>query len=119
MRILIADDDRDTVMTLGILLRSEGHEVCLAQRPDEVAGAVRDFKPKVVLLDIGMPGRSGYDIAQQLTREHGARCPTLVAVTALRSAAAKAKADDSGFHHFVSKPYDPAGLISLVARLDR
>ena len=63
MRILIADDDRDTIMTLGILLRSEGHEVCLAQRPEEVAGAVREFKPKVVLLDIGMPGRSGYEIA--------------------------------------------------------
>jgi CheY-like chemotaxis protein len=119
MRILIADDDRDTVMTLGILLRSEGHEVRLVEHSHEVPDAVRQFRPGVVLLDIGMPVRSGYDIAQELSRTYGAACPTLVAVTALKSAAARAKADDSGFHHFVSKPYDPVMLLSLVERLDR
>lgn len=63
MRVLIADDNLDTVMTLGILLRSEGHEVWSTQAGREVPSAVRTFKPALVLLDLGMPDLSGYEVA--------------------------------------------------------
>ena len=115
---MIADDDRDTVMTLGILLRSEGHEVWLAQRGAEVNDAVRQFKPRLVLLDIGMPDRSGYDVAQELTREYGAACPILIAVSGHCNAADKEKAEISGFRQLVAKPYDPQGLVSLIGELE-
>ena len=119
MRVLIADDDRDTVMTLGILLRSEGHETWLVQKGAEVAQAVREFKPSVVLLDLGMPDRSGYEVAEELARDHGASCPTLIAVSGRSKAVDREKAEISGFHHFIPKPYDPAALLSLVTRLDK
>jgi CheY-like chemotaxis protein len=119
MRVLIADDDRDTVMTLGILLRSEGHEIWLAQRGLEVAEAVREFKPRLILLDMGMPDRSGFDVAEELFREYGAACPILVAVTGHNNSAERARAEISGFHHFFAKPYDPNEVLALVAQLDR
>src|SRR5689334_18478552 len=86
MRVLIADDDRDTAMMLGILLRSEGHDVLSTERLSEVAGLVREFQPRVVLLDVEMRDAemrdaSSFEVAQQLLREHGAGCPTLVATS--------------------------------------
>ena len=119
MRVLIADDNRDTVMTLGILLRSEGHEVWSAQGGSEVPDAVRDFKPGLVLLDIAMPDRSGYEVAEELYREYGPGCPVLVALSGQCSAADKTRAEISGFHHFIPKPYDPASLLDFVARLGK
>ena len=59
LRVLIADDDRDAVMTLGILLRSEGYEVHLAQSGKEAMSAALEAKPDVALLDLQMPGFSG------------------------------------------------------------
>lgn len=119
MRVLIADDNRDAVMTLGILLRSEGHEVWAAHGGSEVPSAVREFKPGLILLDIAMPDRSGYDVAQELYREYGPECPTLVALSGQCDASAKARAEVSGFHHFISKPYEPANLLAFVAELDK
>jgi len=119
MRVLIADDDRDTVLTLGILLRSEGHEVWSARGGLEVPAAVREFKPKLVLLDIEMPDRSGYDVAEELSREYGTECPVLIAVTAHSDAANKTRAEISGFHCLVAKPFDPKSLLALLAACDR
>ena len=119
MRVLIADDNRDTVMTLGILLRSEGHEVWSTQAGSEVTGAVREFKPALVLLDIGMPDLSGYEVAQELCRQYGAERPVLIALSGQCDAAAKARADVSGFHHFIPKPYEPGSLLALIAKLEK
>ena len=119
MRVLIADDDRDTVMTLGILLRSEGHETWLVQKGADVAQAVREFKPTVVLLDLCMPDRSGYDVAEELSRAYGTSCPTLIAVSGFSKTVDRDKVEISGFHHFIPKPYDPDALLRLVAQLGR
>ena len=119
MRVLIADDNRDTVMTLGILLRSEGHEVWSTQAGKEVPSAVREFKPALVLLDIGMPDLSGYEVAQELYREYGPERPVLIALSGQCDASAKARADVSGFHHFIPKPYEPAGLLAFIAELEK
>src|SRR5689334_15481728 len=115
MRVLIADDNRDAVMTLGILLRSEGHEVWVTQAGREVPQAVREFKPGLVLLDITMPDRSGYELAEELYREYGAECPVLVALSGHSDPAVKTRAEISGFHHFIPKPYEPARLLAFVA----
>ena len=119
MRVLIADDNRDTVMTLGILLRSEGHVVWSTQGGSEVAGAVRAFKPSLILLDLNMPDRSGYDVAQDLHTEHGPACPVLVALTGQTDGASRDRAELTGFHHFIPKPYKPASLLALIADVDR
>jgi DNA-binding response OmpR family regulator len=117
MRVLIADDERDTLMTLGILLRSEGFDVQLLHGGTEVPSAVRKFRPQAVLLDLGMPDRNGYEVATELTREYGSARPILIAVTAHSSESDKRAAEVCGFHHHVSKPYDPDKLLSLLASL--
>ena len=119
MRVLIAADDRDAIMTLGILLRSEGHEVWSAQGAAEVADAVREFKPDLVLLDVALGERSGYELAAELSREHGSDCPVLVALTGRGDGADRVRAEKCGFQHLVVKPYDAdemLGLLSLVGQ---
>ena len=118
LRVLIADDNRDTVMMLGILLRSEGIDVRLATRGAEVQAAVAEFRPDAVLLDITMPDRSGLQIALELARDYGAKCPVLIAVTAHSDETAKRLTAKSGFRHHVGKPYDPDALLRLVASIE-
>ena len=117
IRIVIADDERDTVMTLGVLLRSEGFDVKLAERGSEVAGLVAAMRPQAVLLDIAMPGRSGYDVAEELRRTYAERCPLLVAVTARTSPEDRMQAYASGFRHYFAKPYNAAELVRFLSAL--
>ena len=119
LRVLIVDDERDTVMTLGILLRSEGIDVRLATAGAQVAALVADFRPDAVLLDVEMPDRSGLQVALELARDHGPRRPVLIAVTGHSTETARRLTAKSGFQHHIAKPYDPDALIRLVTSIDR
>ncbi|HEU4440828.1 MAG TPA: response regulator, partial [Burkholderiales bacterium] len=70
-RVLVADDDKDAVLILTALLRDEGYEVRGVHRGAEVLDAVFNFAPDVVLLDIGMPQMSGYEVARRLRERYG------------------------------------------------
>src|SRR5437868_11007369 len=85
LRRLIAEDDRDTAMSLEALLNDEGHQTRCVYRGREVVGMARDFAADVVLLDIGLPGINGYDVARVFRKVYGNAGPTLIAVTAWRS----------------------------------
>ncbi|HTM61089.1 MAG TPA: response regulator [Burkholderiales bacterium] len=115
IRLVIADDERDTVMTLGILLRSEGFEVQLVQNGAAVATAVGRSRPHAVVLDIGMPDRNGYEVAKELQASYGEKCPVLVAVSGRTSAEDRKQAFASGFTHYLTKPYDVGVLLQLLA----
>jgi len=117
VRIIIADDERDSLLTLGVLLRSEGYEVRLVRHGNDVPRAVAEFQPDAVLLDIGMPDRSGHDVAEELRQRYGEACPVLIAVTAHSTPADLAMTKSSGFKHHVGKPYDPQALLKLLASL--
>jgi CheY-like chemotaxis protein len=117
VRILIADDNRDAMLTLGILLRSEGQEVRMAADGLDAIRETADFHPDVALLDLGMPKASGHAVAQDLRRKFAAGCPILIAISGRTSPDDRKGAETSGFHHFVAKPYDPAVLLKLVATL--
>src|SRR3954462_4112489 len=117
LRILIAEDDRDTAMSLEALLNDEGHDTRCVYRGREVVGMARDFGADVVLLDIGMPGMSGYDVARVFRKVYGNAGPALIAVTAWNKSADKLMAKHAGFDHHVGKPYDPEELLELIARL--
>jgi CheY-like chemotaxis protein len=117
VRVLLADDDRDSAATLGALLELEGYEVRMVHGGQEALDAAREFKPQVVLLDIGMPKITGYEAARRLRQRYGDDCPLLVAVTAWKQASDKILASLAGFDHHVAKPYEPAELLRLLARL--
>lgn len=76
LRIVVADDDRDSVLTL-MLLREEGHEVRGVYSSRQVMGHVIDFDPDVVLLDIAMPELSGWEVARTIRARRGADRPLL------------------------------------------
>lgn len=119
VKVLIVDDQRDLLMTAGILLRSEGFEVRLAEKGTEAAAAAQEFKPDVILLDIEMPDRNGLQVALELKQRFGDKCPVLVALTGHNSEAARRLTARTGFRHHVSKPYDFDALIRLVTSLGR
>jgi CheY-like chemotaxis protein len=78
LRVLVADDDRDSVLTLMMLLRDEGHEVRGVYSGRQVMGHVLDFDPDVVLLDIAMPELSGWEVARTIRARRGAERPMLI-----------------------------------------
>jgi len=117
LRVLIVDDDRDTLLTLGVLCRAEGMDVHMLRRGAAVPAAVAQFVPDVILLDIGLPDRSGFDVAEELTELYGEHGPLLIAVTAYASEAEREMARVSGFHHFIAKPYDPQTLLRRLSLL--
>jgi CheY-like chemotaxis protein len=115
MRILVADDNRDAVLSLILLLDDEGHQVHGVHRGDEVMPALHAFKPDAVLLDIKMPGLSGYDVARQIRSRYGERGPLLIAVSGhYKKGSDHLLAEIVGFDHYVDKPYQPAVLLSLL-----
>jgi CheY-like chemotaxis protein len=117
LRVLIADDDRDSTMSLSTLLQLEGYEVRTVHGGQEALDAARDFKPEVALLDIGMPKITGYEVARRLRQRYGDDCPVLIALTGWKQASDKILASLAGFDHHVAKPYEPAELIRLLAKL--
>jgi CheY-like chemotaxis protein len=116
-RVLVADDDQDTVLSLTTLLREEGYEVRGVHRGAEVLQAVFNFAPDVVLLDIGMPQMSGYDVARTLRERYGSARPALIAVTGRAGETDRQQARAAGFEHHVAKPYEPRELLRLIGQL--
>lgn len=117
LRILVADDERDQVATLALLLLDEGHEVREVYRGSEVLRMVRDFDPDVALVDIGMPGMTGYDVAREIRQIYGKDRPLLVAVTGWKKSSDQILAKLAGFDHHLAKPFDPAQLFELIEPL--
>lgn len=116
-RILVADDDKDVVLSLTLLLRDEGYAVRGVHRGAEVLQEVFNFAPDVVLLDIGMPQMSGYDVARTLRERYGSARPALIAVTGRAGEADRQQARAAGFEHHVAKPYEPRRLLALIGEL--
>jgi len=116
-RILVADDDEDTVVSLTALLHEEGYTVRGVHRGADVLQAVFDFAPDIVLLDIGMPQMSGYDVARTLRERYGSARPALIAVTGRAEKADRQQARAAGFEHHVAKPYEPSALLRLIGEV--
>jgi CheY-like chemotaxis protein len=120
LRILVADDEPDTVQTLATLLRIEGHEVSESADGRSALEAERSFMPDVVLLDIGMPGVTGYEVAKRVRDRHarrGKRGPLLIAVTCYQQPSDKILARLSGFDHHLGKPFETQELLELLSPL--
>lgn len=117
LRIIVADDDRDTVLTLLFLLREEGHDVRGLHSSSEVLKAVNAFNPDVVLLDIAMPQLSGWEVARKI-RQRLARRPMLIGISGeYRHSVDRILSEIVGFDHYLVKPYEPAALMALLEPL--
>ena len=117
LRIIVADDNRDAALSLAVVLRDEGHEVLEVYRGDSVLPLTATFRPEVLILDIGMPGLTGFEIAHALRQSLGPACPTLIAVTAWNQPAARELGKLSGFRHYLTKPASTDELLKILASL--
>lgn len=118
LRVLVADDDRDTTLMLGAILRDEGDEVHTVLRGDEVLDVVRLFRPDAVILDVNMPGMSGYAIAHEVRVRYGSLAPMLIAMSGVWTGTPERLAGQAvGFDHYLVKPCEPKLLLGLLEPL--
>jgi len=113
-RILVADDNRDAAESLAALLELEGHEVTLAYDGAEALLAYERVRPQICLLDIGMPHRTGNEVAAEIRLQKNGHAPTLVAITGWGQDADRNQALAAGFDHHLTKPVDPIQLLRLI-----
>lgn len=119
LRILVADDDRDNALTLATILRTEGHEVHIALRGDEVVEVDRLLRPDALILDISLPGMSGYAVAREIRERRGPPiAPLLIAVSGKWTKASERLLGQAvGFDHYLVKPCDPLEIVRLLEPL--
>ena len=116
-RILVVDDMRDAADSLTLILRMMGHDVITAYDGLEAVQTAAAFRPDVALLDIGLPRMNGYEAARRIREEPGGDKIALIALTGWGQDEDKRRAREAGFDHHLTKPVDPAGLESLLARI--
>ncbi len=117
LRVLVVDDNVDVAETLRLLLSMAGHEIDTAHSGEEAIQTATDFRPDVVLLDIGLPGLTGYEVAERLRKMREMKGAVLVAMTGYGQEEDRLRAKQAGFDHHLVKPVDPAQLQELLASL--
>ncbi len=117
IRILVADDQKDSVETLAALLRHMGHHVATATSSVEALDAARRTKPELIFLDIAMPHLDGWQLAPLIRQELGAQAVHIVAVSGYADQAAHIRSRKAGMDAHVAKPIDMALLKSILAQL--
>jgi PAS domain S-box-containing protein len=117
LRVLVVDDNADSVDAMAMLLESLGHRVETATRGDTALEKAAASWPEVVLLDIGLPGMSGYDVARALRAMPFPAPPVLIAISGYGRDSDRALAGEAGFDHHLVKPADPQALFEIIGAL--
>jgi PAS domain S-box-containing protein len=115
-RILVVDDNPDAAASLALLLRFSGHEVQVAHNGEAALRAAETALPDAVLLDVGMPGMDGYEVARSLRERPGTRGTLIIAVTGYGADADRSRGRAAGFDHHLTKPVELAAIEELFAR---
>jgi PAS domain S-box-containing protein len=113
-RILLADDNVDFAHGCARLLRRRGHEVQVVADGPSAIDAARDWKPDVVLLDIGLPGMDGYAVAAELRRTPGLEASVIIAISGYGRDEDRVRSRDAGFDAHLTKPVSIAVLEPLL-----
>lgn len=113
-KILIADDNRDAALSLGMLLENMGHQTRVAYDGLEALEIAREFQPDLIFVDLMMPKLNGYEVAQRLKSEQWARSALLVALTSWREDDHRERAQSAGFDRYVLKPLQGVSLQELL-----
>jgi CheY-like chemotaxis protein len=114
LRILVVDDNRDAAESMGLVLARAGADVEVANDGTSALAHLDRFHPAIILLDIGMPGLDGYEVARQIRARQATRDVMLVALTGWGQAEDRRRSFEAGFDHHLTKP---AGIDELRALL--
>ena len=113
-RVLIVEDHADAAQTLATLVQLHGHEVRQASDGNAALQLIADYRPDVLLLDIGLPGMDGFEIARRMRDAPATRGSLIVAISGYGQERDRRRALDCGFDHHFVKPVNPQALMSLL-----
>jgi two-component system CheB/CheR fusion protein len=113
-RILVVEDNRDAADSLRMLLELMGHEVRVAHSGPEGVRAAQEWRPTIVLCDIGLPGMDGFAVAEELRTHPGTATTRLIAVTGYGHEDDRRHSREAGFDHHLVKPVDPEELQKVL-----
>ena len=116
-RVLVVDDNIDSAQTMSTSLQLEGFEADVAYDGETAIGRAVAFRPDVVLLDIGLPGMSGLDVAHTLRVLPATKDALLIALSGYGQAEDRQRSRDAGLDHHLTKPVDPGALHALFTSL--
>lgn len=115
---MIVDDNRDAALSLSLLLKRSGHEAKTAHDGEQALQSANEWRPDVVLLDIGLPKINGYDVARKLRQQSWGSELLLVATTGWGQAEDRMKSVGAGFNAHLVKPLERAELTRLLSDPD-
>jgi CheY-like chemotaxis protein len=113
-RILIVDDNQDSADGLAMMLEMQGRDVKVAYDGVSALKRIEEYKPKIVLLDLGMPGMDGYAVARETRRRPGGRDIVLIALTGWGQEEDRRRTHEAGFDQHLTKPVDLDALQALL-----
>ena len=114
-QVLVVDDSIDTAETLALLLGAAGHQVRTANDGPSALAAIAQVPPDAVVMDIGLPGIDGYEVARRVRRRPGSDRMVLVAMTGYGQERDRQLAQEAGFNHHLVKPADLDDLLRILA----
>jgi CheY-like chemotaxis protein len=117
-RVLVVDDNRDAAISLSRLLQLLGVDVAVAHGGPEALDLLPSFRPDVVLLDIGMPGMDGYEVARRMRQTPDGERVLLIALTGWGQEEDRHRTHDAGFDHHLLKPANIDALRSILIAPD-
>src|SRR3954465_9796507 len=113
LKVLLADDSADQLVTLAAVLEDEGFDVVSVLDAENIVPTAATFRPDVYLLDIGMPRCDGYETTKKLRELYGPG-PLIIAVTAFSRPADRVRSLQAGFDFHIVKPFDTLELVALM-----
>ena len=115
MRVAVVDDNKDGADSLAILLRLQGHEVAVAHDGVDALAVAETLRPDVIVLDIGLPGLDGYEVARRIRRQPWSERLVLIAVSGWGQEKDKRQSEEAGIDYHLVKPVNPVDLERILA----
>ena len=115
LRVLVVDDNVDTVLSFSMLLEAYGHDVRTAHDGLAAVQAALEYRPDIMLLDIGLPGLNGYQVAKRIRQEPALKNIVLVALTGYGQDSDRRTSLEAGFNHHLVKPAILEQLLQILA----
>jgi CheY-like chemotaxis protein len=117
LKILVVDDNPDSALSMAMMLSMMGHDTRTAHDGEAAVTTAEEFRPQVVLLDIGLPKLNGYEVAQRIRKQEWGTAMFLVAITGWGQDEDRRRSEDVGMNLHMVKPVEPAVLESVLSGL--
>jgi signal transduction histidine kinase/ActR/RegA family two-component response regulator len=119
LRVLVVEDNVDTATSLALLLTESGHDVRTAHDGPTALGAALDYRPDVALLDIGLPGIDGFEVAKRMRQQPILQKVVMVAMTGYGKASDRQRSEEAGFDHYLVKPVKFEKVQEILAHVSK